>query len=505
MRNNKAKIINLFLPALSGAAVSLAFYSEKLAFLIFFSLIPFLYSILNDFKIYKLIIYSFTLYFFSLIWTPNSVSIIADNFVIRLLISIIMIIGVSLILSLLLTLPFYIFRFDPTSKIKTAFIFPFIYIFGEWLQGSLYSLSFPWIKLGNIASPFTIFIQSASVFGTLFISLLILFINMSGALYFCFVKISQKYIFSIFSFFLTALNLLFGYFNIGIEENESKTALSAVIVQGNYPKESKRNSTPDETLQKYLDLIYSENLENADLILFPETSMHSLIYKTHNLQQALYSLCSDFNALLLSGSQYNLNDKHYNACMTVNSDKEIDAAYIKRILVPFGEYDPFDSDLFNISASDFSAGDECSLINSKNGDIGCAICFESLFSGAVSECVKNGAEVIAILTNDSWLGKKIPLYQHHSHSIMRAVENNRYVLTSTNTGISSIIDNKGRIIKRSKLNTESILSGRYYMNNKITFYTKYGDIIILPACVIILRSCIRFIFRRIYALFFKKT
>jgi apolipoprotein N-acyltransferase len=137
--------------------------------------------------------------------------------------------------------------------------------------------------------------------------------------------------------------------------------------------------------------------------------------------------------------------------------------------------------------------------------IGCAICFESVFPGSVSECVKEGAEAIIILTNDSWLGNIIPLYQHHSHSVMRAVENNRYVLTSTNTGISSVINNKGEVIVQSELNTESVIESSFYMNNDISFYTKYGDVVIFPSCMIIIFVCLKFVFRQIYGLIFKKT
>lgn len=416
---------------------------------------------------------------------------VTESRAVQILISAVMLLTIPLILSITLTLPFYIFKLSRFSKLKTAVVFPFVYIFGEWLQGSLGAFSFPWVRIGNIASPFTVFIQSASVFGTLFISLIILYINMSAALLLSRIDAAKKIIFSSFSVFLTAANLTFGFYSCGTAEKNDSPPLSAVIVQGNYPRNSKRSSSPDQMLKKYLDLLYSDSPENADIILFPETSMHSQIYKTDGLQHLLYKLCSDFNALLLSGSQYNSDDKHYNACMTVNTEHEIDAAYIKRILVPFGEYMPFDVSSLNIISSSFSAGKECSLIDFKNGQIGCLICFESIFPRIAAETSQKGAQAVTVLTNDSWLGKKIPLYQHHSHSIMRAAENNRYFLTSTNTGISSIIDPKGKIITRGDLNTECVVTGNFYMNGKKSVYTIYGDIIILPSCVIIIYSCIR--------------
>lgn len=483
----------------------MSFYGDKTAFSIFFSLIPLLYSALYKFKIYKLFVYSFVLYFFSLIWTPNSISMVTESLALQVLISAVMLISIPLILSITFTLPFYIFKLSQFSEFKTAVVFPFIYIFGEWLQGSLGQFSFPWVRLGNIASPFTVFIQSASIFGTLFISLLILYINMCAALLLIRINTQKKIIFSSFSVFLTAINLTFGFYNCNATEKNDSPPLSAVIVQGNYPKNSKRSSSPDQMLKKYLDLLYSDAPENADIILFPETSMHSQIYKTDGLQHLLYKLCSDFNALLLSGSQYNADDKHYNACMTVNTQHEIDAAYIKRKLVPFGEYMPFDVKHLNIVSSSFSAGNECGLIDFKNGQIGCLICFESIFPRIAAENSQRGAQAAAILTNDSWLGEKIPLYQHHSHSIMRAVENNIYFLTSTNTGISSIINRNGKVITQGGLNAECVVTGDFYLSSKKSFYTMYGDIIILPSCVIIIYSCTIYLFNQIKLIIFKST
>lgn len=501
----KKIIVNIIFPLLSGIAVSFSYYSEKFSFLIFFALIPYLYSIINKFNIYKLFVYSFSLYFFSIIWITNTVSKVTDNIFFRLIISFFLISAISLILSIQLNFPFLVFRFGSFSVIKKAIIFPFIYIFGEWLQGIFSPIAFPWIRIGNIASPFTMFIQSASIFGTLFISLLILLINFSGALFFYYIKSAKKYIFSFSAFLIFSINLLFGYFSLNSANENKMKESSVIIVQGNFPKESKFTCSPEEILDKYLDLLCSCENEKADLILFPETSMHSDIYNVVNLRNKLYGVCCNFNSLLLFGSQYNLNEKYYNACMALFPKNKIEAVYLKRFLVPFGEYNPFNSDSLRFTATDFSAGNECGLIEFDKGLIGCSICYESIFPESVSESVNKGAEVITILTNDSWLGEKIPLYQHHSNSIMRAVENDRYVLTSTNTGISSVVSNKGKIITQSESNTDNVICSIFYLNNKITFYTKYGDIIILPSCLIIIFICIRYLFRQIYGLIFKKT
>ena len=150
-------------------------------------------------------------------------------------------------------------------------------------------------------------------------------------------------------------------------------------------------------------------------------------------------------------------------------DNKDSAIYLKRILVPFGEYNPFKLFKFQFTSTNFSPGEECSIINTENGNIGCAICFESVFPEASVDCVKAGAEVITVLTNDSWLGERLPLYQHHTHSIIRAVETNRYILTSTNTGISSVISNCGEIKSETDYNNEAVIEDTF-LYDKRKFY-----------------------------------
>lgn len=326
--------------------------------------------------------------------------------------------------------------------------------------------------------------------------MLILYINIFIALFFYLSNYKSRYLFVLSAISILVINLTFGYIKINSLSKNKDSKYSVMIIQGNYPRESKFSSTPSEILDKYLNLAYKHVNKSADLILFPETAMHSDVYTVSELKSKLSTLSNDFNAQLIFGTQYSKSDKYYNASIAISPDtKTDDEIYLKRILVPFGEYNPFKLNSTQFTSTNFSAGDDCTLISSPNGYIGSAICFESVFSQAVSECVRNGANVITVLINDSWLGKEVALYQHHSHSIMRAVENNRYVLTSTNTGISSIINEYGKIIKKSKLNIEEVVNGNFYMNYDLTFYTKYGDVIIFPACFIIIYSCIKFIFK----------
>lgn len=444
-------------------------------------------------------------YSFSLVWLSNSVSKITENALLKTLLSILLIEIISFFLSLLLIFPFTVFRlYEYPLKIKLL-LSPFMYILGEWLQGNLIPIAFPWIRLGNIASGFTIFIQSASVFGALFISLLILYINLILALVIVSHNTKSSIIYSVTLFIIIFSNVSYGvYINNNSSQSFSK-GFNAVIVQGNYPKKTKFTTPPDVMLKKYLTLLCSACSDDTDIIIFPETSMHSDIIKTKKYIDMIREICRKYNAVLLFGSQYDQNNKSYNSCITVNSEGIINAAYLKRMLVPVGEYNPINLITGKYNKGEFSCGTECKLISAKTTYLGCSICFESVFPNLVAESVRNGAEAIAVLSNDSWLGKIIPLHQHHSHSIMRAVENRRYVLTSTNTGISSIIDYYGNIIARSKTNMEYVINEKFYLNSELSFYTKYGDIIILLPCFFILYTIFKYLCNKFYRKFQKNT
>ena len=493
------------LAAISGILTAVSFYNEKLSFAVFFSLIPLFKVLTEKIKLKYIFIYSVFYYSFSLVWLSNAVSKLTQNILPKIILSLFLIVLVSFILSLILTFPFLVYRYAFSSHRVRLALFPFIYILGEWFQGNLIPVAFPWIRLGNIASDFTVFIQSASIFGTLFISALIIYINLLLTLILKSIKNRKCLAYSAILLVIVFSDLTFGLYNLKSDEKIFSEKKSVIIVQGNYPKDTKFRTSPDVMLKKYLTLLCSSQSGQTDLIIFPETAIHSKIIKKDSYIRLMAEICRKYDALMIFGSQYNNENKSYNACMTIDKNKILNTAYLKRVLVPIGEYNPMNIITGKYGSGDFSVGTECLLINSDDITIGTSICFESAFPDIVSESVRKGAEAIAVLTNDSWLGRTIPLYQHHSHSVMRAVENSRYVLTSTNTGISSVIDNHGKIMKKSISNTEAVISEHFYANNNITTYTRIGDIIILPACFYILYVTIKHVSGKIYKKIRKNT
>src|SRR5690606_7246620 len=125
------------------------------------------------------------------------------------------------------------------------------------------------------------------------------------------------------------------------------------------------------------------------------------------------------------------------------------------------------------------------------------ICYESVYGEFVTGYVRNGANFLAIITNDAWWDETQGHKQHLSLARLRAIETRRSIARSANTGISTFINQKGEMQETLAYNTEGALKATINTNDQITFYVKYGDIIYRIALfVLIAVILIRFTRRR---------
>ena len=134
--------------------------------------------------------------------------------------------------------------------------------------------------------------------------------------------------------------------------------------------------------------------------------------------------------------------------------------------MPFGEYVPLKSlffffDSITQEVSDFSPGSELVGVETPAGRMNAIICFEAVFPGLVRKFVNRGSQLIVNLTNDGWYGDGAAPYQHLAMARWRAVENRRYLLRATNSGISAIIDPAGRIAASTRLLRKDVCLGHF--------------------------------------------
>ncbi len=117
----------------------------------------------------------------------------------------------------------------------------------------------------------------------------------------------------------------------------------------------------------------------------------------------------------------------------------------------------------------FSAGDSVG--------VGPIICYESVYGEFVTGYVKNGANLLFVVTNDGWWGDTPGYHQHASLSSLRAIETRRSIARSANTGISSLINQRGEVLQQLGWWQRGALKGTLNANDKLTFYVKNGDYI----------------------------
>ncbi len=175
----------------------------------------------------------------------------------------------------------------------------------------------------------------------------------------------------------------------------------------------------------------------------------------------------------------------YNSAILIAPGGDVAARYDKIHLVPWGEYVPFKS-VFSFAQSlthevgDFSRGTERSVFTLHGRDfndekVGLFICYESIFPDEIRLFALNGAQLLVNISNDGWFGETGAPGQHLNMSRMRAIENRRWVLRSTNTGVTASIDPYGRVVASTPRNVRANLRAPFAFASETTFYTRHGD------------------------------
>ncbi len=500
-------ILNCLLSILSGFLLSVCFTYKKVWFLCFISLIPLFIVILSDnYSIKKqiryMLLFSVAYYVTLMSWLLRISVILPFSINKARVVLFIATIIIGFLQGFYICISTMFFCKIRKGDFRDVLYFSALFILGEWLMENTPLLAFPWGKIGVIATESPAFIQSASIFGELFISLLILVIN--GGLAFALLNFNniKKVCTALVTIALVfSANIIFGITRINLAAE--KNSFKAMVVQGNFSGLDKWSATTEDMFARYLNLTRNGCDDETKLALWPESAIPVTFSSESNYAKQLITLAKDKNITLVVGFFINEGgEKSYNSLLAVSPDGSVSKPYNKQVLAPFGEYFPLGevikrwvpslADIID-SSSCFQNGDKSEAISTQAGNIGGIICYESIFSDISRQNVLNGANILTIATNDSWFGDSAALYQHHSHAIMRAVETNRFVLRASNTGISSIISPTGRVESSATPYTPATSRDYVYLNDEITFYCKMGNIIILPCLIIYIYSFVRFI------------
>jgi apolipoprotein N-acyltransferase len=184
------------------------------------------------------------------------------------------------------------------------------------------------------------------------------------------------------------------------------------------------------------------------------------------------------------GADFSAEDqswREYNSALVVGVDGARVGRYDKIHLVPFGEYIPFHNLLtfahkLTGRVSEFSRGDERKVFRLNGHRYGVFICYEAVFADEVREFAQLGAEVLVNISDDGWYGDTSAPWQHLNMARMRAIENRRWLLRDTNSGVTAVIDPYGRVRQSIPRHAIDALPAQFAFRDDVTFYTAHGDL-----------------------------
>lgn len=171
----------------------------------------------------------------------------------------------------------------------------------------------------------------------------------------------------------------------------------------------------------------------------------------------------------------------YNSASFVSPDGNFVGRYDKMHLVPFGEYVPFQQMLsfagsLTQQVGQMTHGERRVVFASDGHRFGTFICYESIFADEIRQFVKLGANVLVNISDDGWYGDTSAPWQHLNIARMRAIENDRWLLRDTNSGITTVIDPYGRVVESAPRHVETSLFAHFNYISRQTWYTRHGDL-----------------------------
>jgi len=272
-----------------------------------------------------------------------------------------------------------------------------------------------------------------------------------------------------------------------------KAAVTVAALQGNIDQnQSWDEHYRRETLNRFFELGSQAHQQKAELLIWPESAFPGIF----NWDQALASEVRSWSRTwqidqIVSSDTVGQSDipgefHYFNTMLWVDPNGLVTSRFSKIHLVPFGEFIPFKSTLLffvrklvpRYENGEFTPGERRQpLIWSRRGGetrVGGLICFESIFPQYASELVRQGSELLVVVTYDAWFGVTAAPAQHAIFSALRAAETDRYIIHNAATGVSAAFDPQGRLLGQVALNTPGVLLVKVGLRNTQTFFVRFG-------------------------------
>ncbi len=365
----------------------------------------------------------------------------------------------------------------------------------EWFQ-TVGWWGVPFARLSLSQTVGEIFFGSAAYFGSYFITLCIALFNAAFAYLYLVLcgkfEVSKRAVcartLSLIALCVFVLNLTLGIVNTVTTDKATarEEKITVAVVQGNFSSKTAYSADPYDIIEEYAYLTAEVCRRDVDLVIWPETAIPYPVSEGGALEKKIAAIARKNKVPILYGA-LRYTDTYYNCTFLAHPDGVIDTTvYKKRHLVPFGEYMPMRDILalflpfledISMLSSDMTPGEGTEIFEVDGiGKIGSIICFDSIYETLTRDTVRDGAELIALGTNDSWFCDSVAIYLHNNHARMRAVESARYIARAAVTGVSTVISPTGKILAQTELLCEDYAIGRVSLRSTRTLYSYIGDI-----------------------------
>ncbi|MFH1373418.1 MAG: apolipoprotein N-acyltransferase [bacterium] len=375
---------------------------------------------------------------------------------------------------------------------------PFLWVGMEYFR-TLSEFAFPWSDLGYSQSYYLYILQIVSVISVHGLSFLIVIVNvLLWQVFRRTVSPPRRLTAGLLSAAIVIALVAYGWietprFPIG-------GSLDVAMLQGSVPLEEKwAQNNEEHSFHIYDSLIRTVADTSIALYVWPETSAPCYLSHSQTWRSRVSNIVrgsGGYHLVGALGAQYVDGQSHYhNSCYQVDTSGRIGRRYDKVKLVPFSEHVPYQDNLpflqkkflrkyltfiDNYSVqwwSDFYPGDSAFLFHLPQASYGVLICFETTFPEYVRQMIRDGADFLVGITNDTWFGRSVGIHMHSRIFITRAVENRCWSVRVANSGLTYIVDGYGRIRQELPVYDVAALRGKVDRLEKYSVYTRIGDVV----------------------------
>ena len=405
-------------------------------------------------------------------------------------IAILLMVGLSLIMSLFLWLAGWLTsHLSHGEPWRILFVGPAAWVIVEWLRGWVLT-GFPWLAHGY-GQIDTALAGWAPVLGIYGVSLMLLF-STSAILVAIMTSGKERLI----ALPLIFLPWIFGGILGAVNWTEAYgEPIRASIIQAGIPQDQKWLR---EQRQATMDYYRASTLSvpESDLVIWPEVAIPA---RDDYVEDYLRIIDGDARrngqsvllGILEASRDRSVETLTYNSVLLLGTEER--QAYRKRHLVPFGEYFPVPASvrewmrMQNLPYSDLSAGEDVQalLVTADGTKLAVAICYEDAY-GAEHLYAFPEADLLINVSNDAWFGDSVAPHQHLQIARMRALELGRYAVRSTNTGISAFIGPSGELLKTGKQFEAEVMTATIRAHRGATIFASCGNWPVTILCFLIL-------------------